>query len=785
MPFRQALTRRRAAVHSTEIATTPYVTSSSHWGAFEARAVDGGLEVRPHPADPDPSPILGNLASVVDPQVRILRPAVREGWLRNGPGPSDGRGREPYVEVEWDELIALLAGELRRVYAERGPRGVFGGSYGWASAGRFHHAQSQLKRFLTCLGGYVSAVGNYSYGATAVIMPHVVGRGVDVTSGLTDWPVIREHTELVVAFGGIPRKNTGVNPGGVARHTAGDHLRAAVEEGLDVVAVSPLRSDAPGTTWLPIRPASDVAMMLGLMHTLISEDLHDAVFLERYCVGGDELTAYVTGRSDGVAKTAEWAAQRCDVPAAEIRALARRMAASRTLVTVTWSLQRTEHGEQAPWAGIALAAVLGQIGLPGCGFGHGYGSMADVGVPGAGVRVPTLSQGVNPVADFIPVARVADMLLNPGAPFEFNGQALTYPDVGLVYWAGGNPFHHHQDLNRLRRALATVDTVVVHEPFWTAMAKHGDIVVPVTTPLERLDIGASRTDRHLVPMHRVVDPIGQSRDDHAVLAELAGVLGVGEQFTEGRTADEWVRHLYDTWTGPVAKRLGVELPSFDDFLASPLLTLPAPPADRTFLDRFRADPDAHPLTTPSGRIELFSATIAGFGYDDCPGHPTWLEPAEWLGSPLAARWPLHLIANQPRGRLHSQLDAGAESRRHKVAGREAMTIHPDDAAERGIGDGDVVRLFNDRGACLAGARLDDGVRRGVVQLPTGAWFDPVGDTGLCAHGNPNVLTRDQGTSRLGQGTSGQHTLVQVERYEGEPPPVRAHRPPEFVERARG
>ncbi|QNG55836.1 molybdopterin-dependent oxidoreductase [Pseudonocardia petroleophila] len=764
------------------MAANPYVTSSSHWGAFEARAVDGTVQVRAHPADPDPSPLLANLASAVDPAVRIARPAIREGWLRDGPGPSDGRGREGFVEVEWDELIEVLAGELRHVYAERGPRGVFGGSYGWASAGRFHHAQSQLKRFLTCLGGYVSGVGNYSYGASGVLMPHVVGRGVDVTTGLTDWAVIREHTELVVAFGGIPRKNTAMNPGGMVRHTADQHLRAAVGGSVDVVTVSPLREDSPGSTWLPIRPASDVAMMLGLMHVLVAEDLHDPAFLERYCVGAPELLAYVTGRSDGVAKSPEWAAERCDVPADTIRALARRMAASRTLVTVTWSLQRTEHGEQAPWAGIALAAVLGQIGLPGRGFGHGYGSMADVGVPGAGVRVPTLPQGVNPVADHIPVARVADMLLHPGEPFEFDGSTLTYPDIGLVYWAGGNPFHHHQDLHRLRRALATVDTVVVHEPFWTAMAKHADIVVPVTTPLERTDIGASRTDHHLVPMHRVVEPFGLARDDHAVLAALADALGVGDAFTEGRSADEWLRHLYETWATSTGPRLGVDLPPYDDFLASPLLTLPVQPADRTFLDGFRADPDGRPLRTPSGRIELFSATIAGFGYDDCPGHPTWLEPVEWLGSPHAARWPLHLIANQPRGRLHSQLDAGAESRRHKVGGREAVRMHPDDAAERGISDGDVVRLFNDRGACLAGARLDDGVRRGVVQLPTGAWFDPVGDTELCAHGNPNVLTRDHGTSRLAQGTSGQHALVEVERFEGDPSPVRAHRPPDFVER---
>jgi biotin/methionine sulfoxide reductase len=202
-------------------------------------------------------------------------------------------------------------------------------------------------------------------------------------------------------------------------------------------------------------------------------------------------------------------------------------------------------------------------------------------------------------------------------------------------------------------------------------------------------------------------------------------------------------------------------------------------------DRFRDDPDGRKMPTPSGRIELFSSTIDAFGYDDCPGHPVWLEPEEWLGSERASRFPLHLIANQPTPRLHGQLDAGGHSQASKVAGREPIRIHPDDAAARGISDGDVVRVFTDRGACLAGAIITDEVRPRVVNLSTGAWFDPVDPSvadALCAHGNPNVLTTDRGTSRLAQGSTGQHVLVEVERFDGEPPPVHAHQPPEFAER---
>ena len=186
------------------------------------------------------------------------------------------------------------------------------------------------------------------------------------------------------------------------------------------------------------------------------------------------------------------------------------------------------------------------------------------------------------------------------------------------------------------------------------------------------------------------------------------------------------------------------------------------------------------MSTPSGRIEIASATIAGFGYADCPGHPAWLPPVEGVGSTAAARFPLQLIANQPATRLHSQLDFGATSLASKIRGREPVRIHPQDAAARGISDGDVVRLYNDRGACLAGAVLSDALRLGVVQLATGAWYDPedpAAETPFCLHGNPNVLTRDAGTSRLAQGCAGQLSLVEIERFDGPLPPIKAFDPP--------
>jgi biotin/methionine sulfoxide reductase len=429
---------------------------------------------------------------------------------------------------------------------------------------------------------------------------------------------------------------------------------------------------------------------------------------------------------------------------------------------------------------VTLAAMLGQIGLPGGGFGQGYGSLGYVGRALLHVRPPALAQGENPVRAFIPVARVADMLLHPGEAYDFDGERRVYPTIRLVYWCGGNPFHHHQHLGRLRRALARPETIVVHDAFWTPMARHADVVLPATMTLERNDIGGSPNDSALIAMPRAVAPYAEARNDHDIFAGLAAALGVGPRFTEGRDETAWLRHLYDGWRDRVVHRGGASPPGFDEFWATGLVEVPDADADVVLLEGFRADPEGARLSTPSGRIEIVSSAIDGFGYDDCPGHPAWLEPAEWLGAPLAARFPLHLVANNPTTRLHSQLDVGAFSQSAKVQGREPIRLHPADAARRGIRSGDVVRVWNDRGSCLAGAVVTDAVRPGVVQLATGAWYDPLDPTdpdAMCVHGNPNVLTFDRGTSRLAQGCAGQHALVEVGRWTGPVPPIRAYTPP--------
>jgi biotin/methionine sulfoxide reductase len=751
----------------------------THWGAYRVRTEAGGIVgLDPLPDDPDPSPIGRSVAGALRGDLRIAQPMVREGYLKNGPAAREGRGREAFVPVSWEQANALVAEEVARVTRLHGNAAIFGGSYGWASAGRFHHAQSQLHRFLNLCGGYTRSVNTHSYAAAEVLLPHVIGSRAGLDSRHTSWDVIANHTQLFVAFGGIPLKNAQVSAGGVGRHSLRDDLRACRAGGVSFVNISPLRDDIDAAfdpDWMPVRPNTDTALMLALAHTLVDESLHDAAFLARCTVGFDRFGPYLLGETDGQPKDADWASAICGVAAEDIRGLARRMAGARTMIAVSWSLQRADHGEQPLWAAIALAALLGQIGLPGGGFGFGYGGSNRIGTPGPAFAWPAVPQGENAVSTMIPVARLADMLLSPGAPFDYDGQRYRYPDIRLVWWAGGNPFHHQQDLNKLARAWRRPETVIVHEPWWNPLARHADIVLPCTTSLERNDLGIARDEAHLVAMREATAPVGAARSDFAILSGIAERLGFAAAFTDGLDEMGWVRHLYGLARQRAAE-FEYELPDFETFWRQGQVRLPPAPATILLAD-FRAAPEAHPLRTPSGRIEIASARIAGFGYADCPGHPTWLEPLEWLGAPAAAAYPLHLISNQPRTRLHSQYDHGAVSRDSKVAGREPLSIHPADAARRGIADGDLVRVFSPRGECLAGAIVTEAVAPGCVQLATGAWWDPDDDSALDRAGNANVLTIDRGTSRLAQGPIAHTTLVEVMRHAAPAAAVAAFTPP--------
>ena len=758
---------------------------SAHWGAFNTLVKDGRLiGVEPFEKDPFPSRIIESMPDTLYAETRIRQPMVRASWLRKGPGArTDKRGAEPFVPVPWDEALNMVAREIKRVCDDHGNASIFGGSYGWSSAGRFHHAKTQLHRFLGMAGGFTAQVNTYSNAAGGVILPHIFGdRGMS-RGPYTSWDSMEPHTDLFVSFGGMGLKNTQVEPGGMGEHSAWKWLDRLKGGRMKFVSITPLKDDTADfldAEWIAPRPSTDVALMLGIAHTLIAEGLHDETYLARYTTGFEKFRPYVMGETDGQPKSADWAAPICEIEAETIRGLARRMAAGRTMIAVAYALQRAEHGEQTYWMAATLAAMMGQIGQPGGGCGFGYGSMHGYGNPVDRFAVPAMATGENPARSFIPVARITDMLVHPGGAYQYNGMDRTYPDIRLVYWCGGNPFHHHQDLNRLLTAWRKPETIIVNEICWTATARHADIVLPATTTLERNDIGASSRDRFIMAMHKAVEPVGAvaqrlrhlrrpgratwlsreihrgthrrgmaapplrhlapaGREEPDRAAGLRDLLGTGLRRDAG--ADEAFRHLRRFLQG--SGRTPAEDPVWQgrDLLRNhrrlPLRRLPRP---------------SH-LDGTGGMARRRARDVLPAAHD--------VEPAA-----DASAWPTRRRAHQS-----GKQDPGP---------RAGCTATVRTRKRAAYSDGDIVRIFNDRGAVLAGAVLSDDVRPGVIRLSTGAWYDPAerGRPGaLEKHGNPNVLTPDRGTSKLAQGPIAHSALVEVERYDGEAPPVTAFEPP--------
>nr|WP_272214368.1 molybdopterin-dependent oxidoreductase [Marinicella sp. W31]MDC2879969.1 molybdopterin-dependent oxidoreductase [Marinicella sp. W31] len=270
------------------------------------------------------------------------------------------------VEVSWGEALDHCAAELSRVREKHGNGAIFAGSYGWSSAGRFHHAQSQMRRFLNLAGGFVGARETYSHAAAEVLFPHVLGLSNRAFQDeVTAMPAVSEACELMLAFGGISPRTAQVASSGTSRHEVAPWLENLAKGRSRLISVSPRRGDLDNAEWWPIRPGTDTALILALCHEIVAAGRANETFLNHCTSGYETFRDYLSGKSDGTVKSAEWAANICDIDSGMIREMAVQLTEKRSLISMTWSMQRGDHGEQPIWAGLALAAIIGQIGLPG------------------------------------------------------------------------------------------------------------------------------------------------------------------------------------------------------------------------------------------------------------------------------------------------------------------------------------------------------------------------------------------------------------------------------------
>ena len=810
-----------AADKLTALKKNGEILTAARWGILKA-SVKNGKIVKSAPwkiTSKIPNTLQNTMADLVY-NTRIKAPMVRKSYLADPDNPKpELRGLDEWVEVKYEDAIKLVARELKKTREQKGADSVFAGSYGWQSTGNVHVSRTLLHRFMNLSGGFTGVTGDYSTGAAQVIMPHVTGSN-QVYEQQTSWPVVLESSKIVVFWG--------LNPISTLRvaWTSSDEQGFKYFEQLknsdkEIIIIDPIKTISGKyfegkAKWIAPRPNTDVAMMLGMAQHLYSQGKYDKEFLQNYTVGFEKFVPYLTGQSDGVAKTPEWASEICGISADVIKELAIKFYENRTMIMAGWGIQRAHHGEQAHWMIVTLCAMLGQIGLAGGGFGFSYhyanggaptcagsviGGMnaASVGVVKDGKFLGLAQdqkQGgeaaqawlVNTAKVAFPLARIADALLNPGKTIDANGAKITYPKIDFIYWVGGNPIVHHQDTNTNIKAWRKPRTIVVNEIYWTPTAKMADIVFPTTTQYERNDITMSGdySNMHIIPMKQVVAKQHGAKDDYQIFTDLCKAYadGLAEVYTDGgKTEMDWIKEFYEGAASAVNANtaLGMQMPSFEQWWEknepTEFYETPESAAYVTFED-FRNDPVLEALGTPSGLIEIYSDTIAAMNYKDCGAHPMWFEPVEWLGmKDKPAKF--HLLSLHPLDRLHSQQSNTSNRKRYAVAGREPVLINTEDAKELGIKQGDLVRVFNARGEILAGANVSSDIMRGVVQIFEGAWYDPNAE-GLCKNGNPNVLTIDLPTSELANGNISHTALVDIELYKhkaGEDIKLTAFMPP--------
>ena len=583
---------------------------TSHWGVFSARQGEAGSRSGRIPAIP-----IRTASSRIFPAPCAIARASRSRWCaaagsKTDPGPDDRRGRDEFVPLSWEKALDLLGAELARVrdtsrpgrrvrrllwLVERGPlppRAKPGPPLPERRHGRLRASRSTpiAPARPRCWCRTSSATTRTSTKRNVIL-------GAD-RRAQRDRARLRRHG-AEEQHGGRRRRS--------ASMSSAARWRAPPRAAASSCLVSPLRADLPdeaGAEWISMHPRHRHRADAGIVHTLVVEGLHDRAFLDRYTVGWPVFERYLLGETDGQPKDAAWAAAITRRRRRHHRgAGAPARTARRALIVVSHSLQRAEHGEQPVWMGVVLAAALGQIGLPGGGYAYALGAIALLRpARTTPCRCRRCRRAATASRDFIPVARIADMLLNPGSTYRYNGETRTYPDIRLVYWAGGNPFHHHQDLNRLRKAFAQVDTLVVHELAWTATARHADFVLPCDH-----DAGArgyrqsTPTIPCWSPMHRIAAPFGRGARRLRDLRRSRRTPRRARSLHRRPHVRQWLEHLYEPTRAGARGRAACRRRASTSSGRRGSLVVPQQPDDGGRLRRFREDPDGTPLPTPSGK----------------------------------------------------------------------------------------------------------------------------------------------------------------------------------------
>ncbi|MCI9501262.1 MAG: molybdopterin-dependent oxidoreductase [Hungatella sp.] len=669
------------------------------------------------------------------------------------------RGEGSFERITWEEAVDTIASEWIRIRDTYGPGSRYV-NYATGISGVLR-GSSLAKRLLSLDGGFLDYYNSYS---TACIRPATeLMYGTSQTgSSLEDWL----NSNLIILWGHNPAE-TKFDCGTMY------YLKKAREKKIPIVVVDPRKNDTVlglGAKWIPIRPATDSAMMDAMAYVIVEEGLQDQEFLDRCCVGFDRehmpegidpsqcYLSYLTGEQDGIPKTPQWAEAITGVSAQVIRDLAVGYAKARPGALIQgYGPQRHACGEQAARGGILLACLTGNVGVSG-GWASGT---ADVSCH----KNPVFPDVENPYDRKIPVflwteavVRGHEMDELDGVKSEKSSHVQLASDIKMILNLAGNCLiNQHSDINRTAKILrdtSKCEFIVCSDLFMTASAKFADILLPGVSMFECENITMPwKYGDFLGFNNKIIEPLYEGRFEYDWLWEVAEKIGLGREFSQGRTGGEWLEYIYNR-----LREEERELPDYETFKREGVYRYQNNPVIIAF-EKERRDPRTYPFPTDSGKIEIFSEKVYKTRYRDFfPPIPRYVEPPEGPSDPLTEKYPLQLIGWHTKRRCHSIHDNNREMDRVDL---QRLWMNPEDARARDLEDGETALVWNDRGRMKVAVHVTDRIMKGVTAISQGAWYQP-DEEGTDRAGSINILTSQKPTP-YAKGNPQHTNLVEVRR----------------------
>ena len=637
---------------------------------------------------------LAQKAVVEDPK-RLMQPLKRTG----------PRGSGEFVNISWDEALHTIATELQRVKGRYGAESV----YYLASSGSLstlHSTSNVTRRFFNLFGQCTTAWGSSSF--EAAFQSSLATFGTIFTGNSRDNLLL---SKLIILWGWNPVVSR------FGPDTASS-LSQAKKAGAKIIGVDPRHSQSSQALcdeWIPIKPGTDSAMLIAMAYTMISEDLYDKEFVANYTIGFEEFSEYVTGKTDHVPKTPNWAESMTGVPAETIARLARAYAAMKPAALMTgWAPGRTAFGEQFHRAASVLSAMTANIGKEGGYAGGGVG-FVNLGMLKSPLPVPERHHSE------IHITEIYDAILH--------GTSGKYPsDCKLLYIVGRNPLNQFLDLNKGKQAFQIPECIVVHDLFLTPTARFADIVLPVTHFFEREDIGQPfGGGPYCIYMNQILDAPSGPKSDLQIFTELASRSGI--EHYNALSDTEWLDMILEAEP---------DMPDLDTLKKRQVHPFELERPWVAFREQIEL-PEEFSFPTPSGKIEIVSQMFAEREHPLIPAIPMYIAPWEGPQDTLTEEYPIQLVSPHSIARVNSQFDNIPQI---KQLADDAIWLNTEDARQRGIQNGDQVLVCNSRGRLYTTASVTDHIMPGVASLDQGMWYLP-DQEGDDLGGSVNILTRSK------------------------------------------